>query len=139
MEPRPAPKFAFSPYVHQFSAPTIVRKIADTVEEDAVKVLGITAFDLYAPRTNYVFGEAQISGPAAIISLYRLLHSDRGLYLERVGKEALHELGHTLGLDHCPDPACVMHFSHTITDTDEKTSNFCDRDREYLDEVLHRK
>ncbi len=40
-------------------------------------------------------------------------------------KEAAHELGHTLGLGHCPDRRCVMHFSNTLDDTDFKGADFC--------------
>jgi len=41
------------------------------------------------------------------------------------GKEAVHELGHTYGLKHCPNPACVMHFSNSLHDTDLKGWKFC--------------
>jgi predicted Zn-dependent protease len=34
--------------------------------------LGLTAKDLYFPLLTFVFGEAQLNGKAAIISLFRL-------------------------------------------------------------------
>ena len=40
-------------------------------------------------------------------------------------KEAAHELGHALGLKHCKNRFCVMHFSNNLKDTDIKTSWFC--------------
>jgi len=43
----------------------------------------------------------------------------------RAVKEAVHELGHTFGLDHCSDPRCVMHFSNMLADTDRKGREFC--------------
>ncbi len=134
---RAVPFFALSNYRHQFSAPAIIRRIAGLAEHDKAKILAVTPFDLFAPRTNFVFGEAQISGPAAVISLYRLIDEDRDKYFSRVGKEAIHEIGHTFGLDHCDDEKCVMHFSHNLVDADRKPQTFCRRDSDHIKLILH--
>ena len=97
-----------------------------------VLVLGVTGHDLYADDLNFVFGLAQLRGRAALISLARLDHGDERRFRARVLKEAVHELGHTCGLMHCPDPGCVMHFSNSLTDTDRKGSEFCAHCREWL-------
>ena len=88
-------------------------------------ILGVTEVDLYTPDLNFVFGQAQRPGKAAVISLNRLHTSDLSLFRNRMVKEAVHELGHTLGLRHCPDIYCVMHFSNSLMDTDIKDSEFC--------------
>jgi len=95
------------------------------------RVLGVVDVDIFAPGLNFVFGEADITGRRAIISLQRLrqefygLPKNESLFRERVLKEAAHELGHTYGLRHCPKPTCVMHFSNSLHDTDLKGWNFC--------------
>ena len=95
------------------------------------RILGVVDVDIFAPGLNFVFGEADITGGKAIISLQRLrqefygLSQDQDLFQERVLKEAVHELGHTYGLMHCLNPACVMHFSNSLHDTDLKGWNFC--------------
>ncbi len=93
------------------------------------RLLGITGADLYVPGLNFVFGLAKRR--TAVISLHRLrqpfyhLPEDREVFSHRVLVEAVHELGHTYGLSHCSDPACVMYFSQTIADTDRKGPTFC--------------
>ncbi|UCC91073.1 MAG: archaemetzincin family Zn-dependent metalloprotease [Dehalococcoidia bacterium] len=95
------------------------------------RALGVVDVDIFAPGLNFVFGIADIPGRRAIISLIRLrqefygLPQDDRLFLERTIKEAVHELGHTFGLKHCPDPICVMHFSNRLHDTDLKSWKFC--------------
>ncbi len=95
------------------------------------RVLGVVGEDIFAPGLNFVFGEAEIKGRRALISLARLrqefygLPKDEDLFLERVLKEAVHEIGHTYQLGHCEDSTCVMHFSNSLHDTDLKGWNFC--------------
>jgi len=95
------------------------------------RVVGIADVDLYVPRLNFVFGEADIVAGTAIVSLFRLrqeyygLASDDTLFLERATKEIVHELGHTFGLGHCHNTKCVMHFSNSLADTDLKEAHFC--------------
>lgn len=51
---------------------------------------------------------------------------DKELFERRIVKEAIHEVGHMLGLMHCPNRGCVMIFSNTIGDVDKKTKNLCE-------------
>jgi archaemetzincin len=104
-------------------------------EEREERVVGIADVDLYVPRLNFVFGEADVGAGTAIVSLCRLrqeyygLAPDEALFLERATKEIVHELGHTFGLGHCPNNKCVMHFSNSLADTDLKEAYFCNECR----------
>lgn len=94
-------------------------------------LLGVTALDLYVPILTFVFGEAQLSGPCAVISTYRLSDEYYGLprneetLVERMLKELLHELGHTQGLRHCSDWRCVMSSAHTVERIDVRAAAYC--------------
>jgi archaemetzincin len=96
-----------------------------------LKVLIITTHDLYSPIFSKMFGEAQLNGRFALISLYRLIDQlpeksiNKNLFVSRCQKEAIHEIGHTFGLTHCKDINCTMYPSSSIADTDVKSSNLC--------------
>ena len=61
---------------------------------------------------------------------------DQRLFLARATKESVHELGHTYGLSHCEERACVMRFSNTLRDTDQKSDQFGPAHLQQLQEIL---
>jgi archaemetzincin len=87
--------------------------------------LGVTGKDIYAKGMNFLFGEAELNGSRAIISVFRLTTPNDNLYRERVVKEAVHEIGHVLGLIHCNNH-CVMKFSNSVMEVDRKPISFCE-------------
>ena len=123
------PSLAFDPSRRQFHSTAILRMLAARL--DAARLLGVTESDLFVPILTYVFGEAQLEGDCALVSLHRLheefygLEADETRLLERLVKEAVHELGHTFGLRHCPDWRCVMASTHAVERLDLKEAAFC--------------
>lgn len=130
-KPLEEPDYAYNPRRGQYLATSILQRLSGALLSDEEKLLGVVDRDLYVPDLNFVFGLADPSAGVALISLTRLRAEFYGqppnepLFLDRSVKEALHELGHTYGLAHCPDPDCVMHFSNSIEDTDKKRAIFC--------------
>ncbi|MFQ5837652.1 MAG: archaemetzincin family Zn-dependent metalloprotease [Thermoplasmata archaeon] len=116
------PQEAYHRRRKQYRAPAFL-KLAR--KSDGEHVLAVTNVDLYAEPLNFVFGQAEMRGKAAVISLFRLRSRDKDLFLLRALKEILHELGHNRGLKHCPDRRCVMHFSNNLRDTDRKGPGLC--------------
>lgn len=117
----------------QYVSPRIIDYIYGyTKNLNYLKVLGVCDLNAYTGRLNFVFGEADLAGKVAVIYISRLKNPSQNLFLQRVLKEAVHELGHLFGLNHCTVSACVMYFSNSISDTDRKESNLCGRCKERL-------
>ncbi len=131
--PVPVPSAAYNPRRRQYRSTAILRLLGNSTAGGRDRVLGVIDRDLYVPELNFVFGEADLVASTAVISLTRLrqeysgLGSDRERFLLRAVKEAVHELGHTVGFGHCPDRRCIMHFSNSLADTDRKGPGFCER------------
>ncbi|MEM1540450.1 MAG: archaemetzincin family Zn-dependent metalloprotease [Candidatus Bathyarchaeia archaeon] len=127
------PQEAFDKIRRQYRSDLLLGLVASYAKKakNLNRVLGTVDADIYVPGLNFVFGEAECPGKAAVISLWRLRPEFYGaplnfeLFVERGAKEAVHELGHTFGLTHCKNPFCVMYFSNSIFETDRKKGIFC--------------
>ena len=129
----------------QYDASKLLYRIVNyTKNNPCFRILGIVNNDIFTSSLNFVFGLAmspQRHAPGhrlvALISLTRLNESffrradNNELFEVRVLKEAIHELGHTFNLGHCNN-YCIMRFSNSLSDTDEKPPNFCDSCLEQL-------
>jgi archaemetzincin len=127
------PATGYEAHRRQYRGGAILGTLRRLSPPTAGRVLGLIDADCYAPGLNFIFGQAGVNRREAFIALPRLrpsfygLPEDLQLFGQRALKEAVHELGHTWGLAHCPDPQCVMHFSNTLHDTDVKGTDFCPR------------
>ena len=122
--------FALDPARNQYHSTLILEKLELMAPPGTIKLVAITDVDLYIPILTYVYGEAQLGGTACIISTHRLADGISPINTPetfhcRLAKEAVHELGHTFKLRHCPDHSCIMHYSRTVTDVDRKTDQLC--------------
>jgi len=126
------PEFAFHRERQQYHSSEILQHMRGLVAGDTWRVLGVAAIDLYIPILTFVFGEAQVGGPCAVVSSHRLrqefygLPPDPEIFRQRLLKEAVHEVGHTLNLTHCDDYRCVMASSHAVEWIDLKESALCE-------------
>ena len=125
------PQFAFHTERQQYHSSEILDALQQYAADGAWRVLGVAAVDLYIPILTFVFGEAQMGGPCAVVSFHRLMQefyglpADPAVLIERLVKEAVHEVGHTFDLTHCDDYACAMAPSHAVEWIDLKEVTLC--------------
>jgi archaemetzincin len=127
----PSADFAYDAGRGQHASIPVLEMLARRCPEDALKLVAVTERDLFIPVLTFVYGQAQLGGRVAVVSLARLrqefygLAPNREVFLERALKEALHETGHTFGLVHCADRGCAMALSTNVRQIDSKQAAFC--------------
>ena len=133
------PTPSYHPERQQYHSSEMLQRMQPLVRPQDWRFLAIADVDLYIPILKYVFGEAQMGGPCAVVSVHRLrqefygLAPDLPLLSQRLLKESIHELGHTLDLRHCQDYSCVMGSSHAVEWIDLRESMLCDSCRSQLE------
>ena len=67
-----AADFAYDLPRGQYRSTPILQRLESLASEPPVHFLGVTAVDLFIPILTFVFGEAQLGGCCAVVSLQRL-------------------------------------------------------------------
>lgn len=121
---------AFNPLRNQHHAAKVLEHLAGT-HQHCYRILGITVKDLFLPIFTHVYGEAQLSGRAAVVSLHRLettedgAHLEREVFMKRATKVVVHELLHTFGLVHCRHADCLMQSVTKLSQLDAVPLRLC--------------
>lgn len=80
-----------------------------------------------------VFGLGSRPGRACIVSSYRLSDAEDTTTCKRLLNVTLHEIGHTVGLQHCNNKQCVMYGNyHGMEDLDHIKGQYCLHCREKM-------
>jgi len=128
---RPDPAAAFDVARQQYLVTALLAMVEEPTPRAAVKRIAVTGVDLYLPVFTHVVGFAELGGRVGIVSTFRLRGETAGgrsgqeVLIDRVEKEVLHEMGHTLGLVHCRQGWCVMRPSGSPEELDSRDAAFC--------------
>jgi archaemetzincin len=105
---------------------------------DGTRILGLTGSDISTTKGGVfdwgVLGLGRLDGASSVISRFRCAMQSHGAVhaRERLAKVAVHEAGHTLGLEHCPNRGCLMEDAEGHVATCDREYDFCARCRKLL-------
>jgi archaemetzincin len=112
---------------------------ASSQPAQATMIIGLTASDISTTKDAIddwgVLGLGDLDGKASVISTFRCKMKAKSAahVRERLAKVAVHEVGHTLGLDHCPTPGCLMNDALGKVASVDRERDLCARCRSLLE------
>jgi len=141
LEKQSLPKAAWYEPRGRYRAEKLLAFLDGEAPKDCKAMIGFTSADISTTRGKIgdwgIFGLGQVGGRSCIVSTYRLGRktSDRRRVKIRTVKVVNHELGHVLGLLHCPTPRCMMNDAEgSINTVDRETGLLCDSCRKEIEE-----
>jgi archaemetzincin len=131
----------------RYSSDSIIKWLAHTAPDSVYKVVGITHKDIFTtkwenghikkPENAYavwgIFGLGYLPGRSCVVSDHRLQTTDNTRFHHRLRTVVIHELGHNLGLPHCPSDSCIMNDANeSIQTVDKSADDYCKKCRAWL-------
>jgi archaemetzincin len=119
----------------RYRADLIIEALA---RQSPARILGVTALDISTTKDDHadwgILGLGAISGRACVISSFRCKRraSTATAPAIRLAKIAVHEVGHTLGLQHCPNVGCLMEDANGSVLTCDRDTDLCPSCRDRL-------
>lgn len=116
---------------NRYRADSII-KFLSSKTKDGFVTIGLTSKDISATKGKIkdfgIMGLGYRPGKACVASMFRLNKENTD---EQFYKIAIHELGHTQGLPHCPEKMCFMRDAEGKNPTNEET-DFCKKCKTFL-------
>lgn len=126
----------------RFKADKIIKMLNREKPDSVDYVIGLTSADICCTKTDAlgntlepkekytdwgIFGYGFIGKPGCVASTFRVKSIAQQKTIARMQKICLHEIGHNLGLSHCPDKNCFMQSAaESIKTIDKVGMNLCE-------------
>jgi archaemetzincin len=122
----------------RYRAEKILPFLLEKLPSDGDRILGLTAVDISTDKGGIkdwgILGLANLGGKECIVSAFRCYGRAREGSHARIllAKVAVHEVGHTLGLDHCTTRGCLMEDAGGLIRTCDREYDICTHCRHML-------
>jgi archaemetzincin len=142
LPPRDLPEAAYYPPRSRYRAEKLLDALIEQTPKDAQVVVGLTTVDISTTKGPYedwgILGLATVSGRECVISRFRAQRGAQNAEhtRQRLAKVVVHEIGHTLGLSHCPTFSCLMEDGKGSVLTTDHELDFCPTCRGSVGEKL---
>ncbi|MBB4806107.1 archaemetzincin [Chryseobacterium defluvii] len=131
LEAEDLPENAYYKERNRYRADSIIKVLNSKTKEGYVTI-GLTSKDISVTKGKVkdfgVMGLGYRPGRACVASAFRLNKENSD---EQLFKVAIHELGHTQGLKHCPEKICFMRDAEGRNPTNEEV-DFCTQCKTFL-------
>jgi archaemetzincin len=137
VDPLPLPDDAFYAPRKRYRAEKLLDYLDEKVATDAWKILSVTGVEISTTKGKIfdwgIAGIGALGGRPCVLStyLYKKHSKTQEVFNRRLADVTVHEFGHTLGLNHCPTPGCVMSDAKgkAMASADASTGHYCARCR----------
>jgi archaemetzincin len=143
LSPIPLPDTAFYAPRKRYRADKLLEFLESAAEPRFAKVVGLAPRDISTTKGKVsdwgIFGLGNLGGRACVVSTWRLGRGKvaEAWFRERLVKVVCHEVGHTFGLEHCPNRGCLMEDAGgAIKTVDQERLEMCAECRKRLGPLL---
>ena len=125
------PKSAFYRPRARYRAEKLLDFLATRLPEDGFRILGLTAVDISTEKPPHadwgILGLAKLDDVPCVVSKLRTGRKAKSVEHARIrlAKVCVHETGHTLGLEHCPNQGCLMEDAGGSVLTTDREQDLC--------------